>query len=379
MSTLDETRFIERQQFFNGQRLLAADLQGLEAFNREMRWLHNASLHQPGIGSGLAVFGEKGDRQVRVMPGYALDALGREIVLIEPLAEQVPPVAGDESGGPAFFDLAIAYPRDDDLEEVESRQGLCDTLGTVRLQEKPILCWIRLVRDQAGNYVVQDARLQKDINDGLKIVLARAEVLNCQLNKPLSVMERRNARPAKTPYLDCGIETDPVWEPWGPLSERILLDHSRNEPVVIGLQTTIDTSQAGFTIPPCYTARLDGPRLIERVGPPPVIEGFPEGPLPQPTFAVLLYQENLNITDATPDSFRLYMLLLIVPIQGDLMEFTTLIDDYRERMTDRVTELGGSPAAEEQALAEIIAELGQRIIRDWIPDDWSIVWMGIEG
>jgi len=94
---------------------------------------------------------------------------------------------------------------------------------------------------------------------------------------------------------------------------------------------------------------------------------------------VLLYQENLNITDATPDSFRLYMLLLIVPIQGDLMEFTTLIDDYRERMTDRVTELGGSPAAEEQALAEIIAELGQRIIRDWIPDDWSIVWMGIEG
>ena len=378
MSTLDETRFIERQQFFNGQRLLAADLQGLEAFNREMRWLHNASLHQPGIGSGLAVFGEKGDRQVQVMPGYALDSLGREIVLIEPLTEQVPPVAGDESGGPAFFDLAIAYPRDDDLEEVESRQGLCDTLGTVRLQEKPILCWIRLVKDQAGNYVVQDARLQKDINDGLKIVLARAEVLNCQLNKRLSVMERRNARPEKTPYLDCGIEPDPVWEPWGPLSERILLDRSENEPIVIGLQATIDTSQAGFSIPPCYTARLDGSRLIEREPPPPEVEIFPEG-VQLPGRALLLYQENLNITDATPDSFHLYMVLLIVPIQGDLMEFTTLIVDYRERMADRVTELGGTTAAEERALAEIAAELDERIIRDWIPDDWSIVWMGIEG
>jgi len=41
MSILDETRFIERFQFFNGQRLFASDLQGADDFNREMRWLHN--------------------------------------------------------------------------------------------------------------------------------------------------------------------------------------------------------------------------------------------------------------------------------------------------------------------------------------------------
>mgnify|MGYP001036441712 CR=1 FL=1 len=46
------TQFLERIQFFNGQRLFASDLQALEAFNREMRWLHNQSLHQPGVGSG---------------------------------------------------------------------------------------------------------------------------------------------------------------------------------------------------------------------------------------------------------------------------------------------------------------------------------------
>ena len=62
MGILEETRFIERLQFFDGQRLFASDLQGLEAFNREMRWLHNRSLHQPGIGSGFAVYGKKGDR-----------------------------------------------------------------------------------------------------------------------------------------------------------------------------------------------------------------------------------------------------------------------------------------------------------------------------
>ena len=75
MSILDETNFIERLQFFNGQRVSAADLQGIEAFNREMRWLHNTSLHQPGIGSGFAVGGSKGDREVTISPGYAIDAL----------------------------------------------------------------------------------------------------------------------------------------------------------------------------------------------------------------------------------------------------------------------------------------------------------------
>ena len=55
MGILDETGFVERPAFFNGQRLFDSDLQALEAFNREMRWLHNQSLHQPGIGRGLAV------------------------------------------------------------------------------------------------------------------------------------------------------------------------------------------------------------------------------------------------------------------------------------------------------------------------------------
>jgi hypothetical protein len=77
MGILDETRVVERLQFFNGQRLFASDLQVIEAFNREMRWLHNQSLHQPGIGNGFTVSGQKGDRQVSIgrrrkrAPGFA--------------------------------------------------------------------------------------------------------------------------------------------------------------------------------------------------------------------------------------------------------------------------------------------------------------------
>jgi hypothetical protein len=103
MGLLDETRYVERQHFFDGQRLFAADLQDLEAFNREMRWLHNRSLHQPGIGNGFAVYGRKGDRKVRVDPGYAIDIEGREIVLIESLELDVPPVAGEQNGEPVYY------------------------------------------------------------------------------------------------------------------------------------------------------------------------------------------------------------------------------------------------------------------------------------
>src|SRR5215218_6154554 len=127
MSILDQTRFIERQQFFNGQRLFKDDLQTLEAFNREMRWLHNESLHQPGIGNGFAVAGHKGDREVVVAAGYAIDDLGREIVLTGSRTVPVQPVAGDATGQPQRYVLTVHYPDDDDLEEVERREGLCDT------------------------------------------------------------------------------------------------------------------------------------------------------------------------------------------------------------------------------------------------------------
>src|SRR6185503_13925357 len=121
MEILKETRFIERLQFFNGQRLFASDLQGLEAFNREMRWLHNRSLHQPGIGNGFAVAGAKGDREVSIGPGYAIDSVGREIVLTEITTRPVPPIASERDGQSVFYDLVVSYPDDSALKEAETR------------------------------------------------------------------------------------------------------------------------------------------------------------------------------------------------------------------------------------------------------------------
>src|SRR5215510_1980027 len=134
MPIIGTSRFNERIKFFNGQRLFASDLQFLEQFNREMRWLHNQSLHQAGIGSGFAVSGNKDDRQVRIEPGYAIDSSGREIVLTQPEVLQVPPVANDGQGNPVYYDLAVSYPSDFMLKETETRDGICVSRTAVRLR-----------------------------------------------------------------------------------------------------------------------------------------------------------------------------------------------------------------------------------------------------
>ena len=55
MAILGQQQFVERLKFFNGQRLFAQDLDSIDRTHREMRWLHNQSLHQPGVGRGFAV------------------------------------------------------------------------------------------------------------------------------------------------------------------------------------------------------------------------------------------------------------------------------------------------------------------------------------
>lgn len=264
MNSFYWTRNIERQQFFNGQRLFSDDLQGLEAFNRELRWLHNKSLHQPGIGNGFAVIGKRGDRQVTVKPGYAIDIEGREIVLLQDRIEPIPPVAGEE-GRPVLFDLTISYPTDNDLEEVEKREGLCGTSGVVRLREEPIFCWVRLKE----NGLPDEPQLAEQIRNNVQIVLARASVRDCQLHTDISVASRLNARPARQPFISCG--QDPLIQ-WDILLDdelitivelETIINEATYNPIIFPwrLQHTINTKSSGFLTTPCYTVRIGGTRI----------------------------------------------------------------------------------------------------------------------
>jgi hypothetical protein len=258
MASFDPSAVVERLRFFDGQRLFAGDLDGIDDFNRRMRWLHNQSLHQPGVGKGFAVAGARGDRQVTIGAGYALDALGREIVLTRTRVEPIPPVAGEPDGQSVFFDLTVAYPADAELKESETRQGICLPRGAVRLREEPSFCWVRLERDETGsNLQPVDGQLGADIKAGLRLVLARAEVLQCQLKQPVSAAERLSVRPVRQPYIAC----DQVAADWQQFKLSSSAAGDAASPfLAFGLSATIDTSSAAFVTAPCYTARIAGDR-----------------------------------------------------------------------------------------------------------------------
>jgi hypothetical protein len=329
MELFDDTLLLERQQFFNGQRLFASDLQGLEAFNRRMRWLHNQSLHQPGIGNGFNVIGNKEDREVKIMPGYIVDSLGREIVLTEEQIMPVPPVAGNDNGTSVFFYLTVSYPDTEDLEVSETRAGICLDRGVIRRREEPVFCWIPLEESENETLKEKDSQLAEEIRKGLRIILARAEVLNCQLEQPLSFAQRRSARPAVQPYIAAGSVENPEWEfcnfgsrtecntseiPLPPFSSLLYFERL--------LSADINTEEANFVTTPCYSAHIIGDRTFQSKR--------------------LFIDGLINIVDPNPRGFTINVLLLLVPFPNTTVS-TTL-----------------SP-------------------RDFSNNKWQVSWMGVEG
>ncbi|HYX28641.1 MAG TPA: hypothetical protein VE863_08745 [Pyrinomonadaceae bacterium] len=290
MSIIDGMQSLDRAQFFNGQRLFAADLQQLESFNREMRWLHNQSMHQPGIGQGFKVIGQKDDREVTISAGYALDSMGREIVLTETEVLPVPPVADNGAGGSAFYYLTVSYPDDTELVPLETREGICLPAGVIRLREHPVFCWVRLNDDQKNPQPV-DSQLKLRLKNQLFIVLARVEIFNCKLRQPVTLSQRRSARPSCQPRVACGTAA-PTWDYRGTVPLKLQPGLQFTELAMAG---TIDTTAAGFAATPTYFGRLAGERTgsgksgsVNFIY---LIEGFVEvaaNPAPTPTSFVVI-------------------------------------------------------------------------------------------
>lgn len=313
---------IERLDFFNGERLFADDLQTLDGFNRQMRWLHNLSLHTFGIGSGFVVQGKRGDRVVTVSPGYAIDNAGREIILLALTEETIPPVADDGLGNPQFYDLTVHYPPTEDLEEVETRSGVCGTTGVVRRREEPVFCWIEL---KGSDHTPKNPKHALQIAQGEKIVLARISVKNCQLDT-LTIANRRNVRPDTLPYVTCGRST-PLWKFW-----TVTIDE---EVLNLGVEATVDTSEAHFSSAPCYNARVAGQRVFHNAAPSNV-----------PIFVI----EGFSIVDpgATPTGFT----------------FRVFLPEFAAGLNGQI------PVNPQNSFGQLV---------ELIRENWSIEWMGVEG
>jgi len=80
---------IERLSYFNGQRLEADDLRLEQEYHLRIQRLLMKSLFSPGVADGFEVSPIEDGKKVVVLPGVALDDLGRAIILVNPI-ELVP-------------------------------------------------------------------------------------------------------------------------------------------------------------------------------------------------------------------------------------------------------------------------------------------------
>lgn len=231
---------LERSAFFNGQRLLAEDLGSISTYQRELRWLHNRTMHGWGIALGLDVIGEDGGRAVRIEPGYAIDCRGRDIILPRAVEElQVPPVATGPQNGRREFYLTVSY-RDDDELDAETRRGSCEGGGAVRRKEQPLVRWCDPLASAPSGATFRP---------GFDILLATVLVSGCQLAGAPDPARRRSLNAPHRPIARGGRtgSASTVWEFF-----------PADGAAAVGVGTYVDTTAGRFQSTPAYKAQLVG-------------------------------------------------------------------------------------------------------------------------
>lgn len=73
-----------------GMLLGVHDFQTIDAYHRGKQWLHSAWLHRSGVVWGMEVSIDTERDEIRVEPGLAVDALGRELYLPKPVCLNIP-------------------------------------------------------------------------------------------------------------------------------------------------------------------------------------------------------------------------------------------------------------------------------------------------
>jgi hypothetical protein len=269
---------LERLRYWHGQRLRSRDFRDQTAIEAQLRWWHNRALHNAfGVSLGLTVSPVPASGSltaVRVTCGLAYDRFGRELILQDTREIPVPtapPPQGNLQVTP--MTLLLRYKDSAQFPQRNDLAAVCLQCASSPFQEEPDFVW------QPAN--------RAQVTDGVPIARVNFDnqiaALDQQFTAPLS-------RPLARPHLASGatLPEHTVWEPWSPH-----LDVGRLRPI-IGIQTRIDTSAAGFTLEPCYFAWLQGTWVDE--------QGQPQ-----------LFPYFANIAKASPKEFTFRLLVPQVP------------------------------------------------------------------
>lgn len=234
--TTVERRELERVRYWQGQMLRSGDFRAQLNTDAQLGAWHNRALHNAyGIALGLEITPMQGTGSVtgvRVDPGVAYDCFGRAVILLAAQVVSIPAAPADGSGS---MTLLLRYKETSQFPKPGETSGVCVTCCTSAAPESPEFTWKPSEQLTAVDGV-----------PAARVIFARGVA---SLD---SLFVTSAARPIAKPYLANG-ETIPggtVWTAWkvGGLGNEI----------TIGLQTVVDTSEAGFTRTPCYFAWLEG-------------------------------------------------------------------------------------------------------------------------
>jgi hypothetical protein len=257
---MSDIPLLDRIRFFQGELLTADDLTTLDSNNRELRWLHNRTLHNWGIGHGLDALGKRGDTSVTVNPGYAIDIEGREIILGSPVQLPIPAVPG-----PSTYYLVANYIEDAN-EPAEEQRGAtaCSPGGAVRLSNDPAILW----------------KTGAQLFFGIDVILGQVSIQNCVLSGNVSGAGRRYATCGSSTFSFNAGEVNALDIPWKPWTVGVSN---------IGFTAAIDTSAAKFRTTPRYMAHIVGSRSL--------------------TSPALVVADFVSISNASPAGFTLQVAL----------------------------------------------------------------------
>lgn len=216
----------QRMNYFDRQFLRAKDFQDEQAYHVDRRRRHNAGFHSEGVVQGLQVVPSGTANQVNVEPGWAVDLLGREIVLGAPRTN-VP------TGGVAV-EIWISYPDPEPLAAPANEGG---ATGSTRVDEAPVVTVVppgtvppnalRLATVSGAGAINNDVRLRA----GLKNQAVSGP--NLADNAVSSrVLAEADAAPGQDPNSGTGVKT------------AHLKDRAVSEPKLADLAVSARTLQA---------------------------------------------------------------------------------------------------------------------------------------
>jgi len=232
---LPESEFpLDRVTWRDGQRLATRDMNDSVARETRLRWMHNRYIHGAafknwGIVDGFEVRLTIGGRSIGVCNGYAIDQLGRELVLSENVVADLPPRAG-----PVSLVLAIRYQGDKAYRSRRAGKNECTGSPLDPANERPIFKWLEL----------------DEVEPGTDVLLAGAHIAAGAAQGALVTSVRRYMHPMTRPRIGSGT-TRAFQTEWfdiklGGFSEE-------------WVETFVDTSAVGFVHTPCYFAELSLP------------------------------------------------------------------------------------------------------------------------